>query len=316
MPRKCVGCESAVTSPKQRKFCSAPCRNRYHSLRSYHKNKKLNPRSHSHPNLKTNYFENIDSKEKAYWLGFLCADGGINIRETQLQVHLSIKDEDQINKFIKVVGANPDKKRYYGPYEHSGKSVMVFIIDKVFVSHLVGQGCTYDKTSTLRLPSFGNMKLDLAFLMGYFDGDGRESDCQISSSNWNMLEDIKNRYDIESKIRRSTTAYNLNLGAKLFHEMLENYPESMLRKRKTYFGGSLQGTLILDRRTIANDRPSIRKFNPTPEELETLVWEMPAYKVGNHFGVSGRAIKQRCQKYNIETPGRGYWAKKNAGKLS
>ena len=30
-----------------------------------------------HPNLRTYFFDAIDSKEKAYWLGFLYADGFI-----------------------------------------------------------------------------------------------------------------------------------------------------------------------------------------------------------------------------------------------
>lgn len=62
-------------------------------------------------------------------------------------------------------------------------------------------------------------------------------------------------------------------------------------------------------------RPDQRIFDPTPEKLEKLVWAMPATKVGEHFGVSSNAIKKRCKKYGIETPGRGYWQKKRAGKL-
>ena len=63
------------------------------------------------------------------------------------------------------------------------------------------------------------------------------------------------------------------------------------------------------------DQFSSRKFDPSPEKLKELVWEMPVTKVGEHFGVSGNAIRKRCQKYNIKTPGRGYWQKKRAGKL-
>ncbi|MBA7703239.1 hypothetical protein ES703_112021 [subsurface metagenome] len=31
-----------------------------------------------HPNLKVNYFERIDTKEKAYWLGWLFAEGWLS----------------------------------------------------------------------------------------------------------------------------------------------------------------------------------------------------------------------------------------------
>lgn len=62
-------------------------------------------------------------------------------------------------------------------------------------------------------------------------------------------------------------------------------------------------------------KKQIRRFDPTPEELEKLVWEMPMTKLGEKFGVSGNAIKKRCKKYGIKTPGRGYWAKKRADKV-
>lgn len=65
-------------------------------------------------------------------------------------------------------------------------------------------------------------------------------------------------------------------------------------------------------RQKGEERPSQRKFDPTPEELKKLVWEKPATKVGKHFGVSSKAISKRCKKYGIKTPGRGYWAKKRA----
>lgn len=62
-------------------------------------------------------------------------------------------------------------------------------------------------------------------------------------------------------------------------------------------------------------RPDQRLFDPSPEDLERLVWEKPVSKVGKHFGVSGNAVRKRCRKYGIETPPRGYWAKKRAGKV-
>lgn len=62
------------------------------------------------------------------------------------------------------------------------------------------------------------------------------------------------------------------------------------------------------------DRPEKRIFDPTPEELKKLIWEKPMVKLAEKWGVSDRAIKKRCRKYDIETPGRGYWQKKRASK--
>ena len=58
-----------------------------------------------------------------------------------------------------------------------------------------------------------------------------------------------------------------------------------------------------------NYHKSRYSLNITKEELEKLVWEMPSEKIGELYGVSGRAIGKRCEKYGISKPPRGYWAK-------
>ena len=55
-----------------------------------------------------------------------------------------------------------------------------------------------------------------------------------------------------------------------------------------------------------------RKFNPSKEELEKLVWQAPMTKVGKYYGVSDVAIKKRCKLLDIETPPQGYWLRKYA----
>ena len=52
----------------------------------------------------------------------------------------------------------------------------------------------------------------------------------------------------------------------------------------------------------------------TREELFELVWERPMTKVAADYGISDVALKKICDKHRIPVPGRGYWAKKAAGK--
>ena len=56
----------------------------------------LNKRS-----IDINYFEKIDNYDKAYWLGFICADGSIN--KTNNKMTLVSKDLENIEKFKKSV---------------------------------------------------------------------------------------------------------------------------------------------------------------------------------------------------------------------
>ena len=50
-------------------------------------------------NVNDDYFETINCEQKAYWLGFLCADGWINKRSTgqdRLVLDISIKDKEHL----------------------------------------------------------------------------------------------------------------------------------------------------------------------------------------------------------------------------
>lgn len=54
---------------------------------------------------------------------------------------------------------------------------------------------------------------------------------------------------------------------------------------------------------------------PSPEELSHMVWKTPITQLAKKWGVSDKAVANRCDKFGIEKPPRGYWAIKKAGKL-
>ena len=45
------------------------------------------------------YFDKINTEEKAYWLGFLYADGSISSKEDKIELGLAEKDLHHIEKF-------------------------------------------------------------------------------------------------------------------------------------------------------------------------------------------------------------------------
>lgn len=59
-------------------------------------------------NYNTTYFEKIDSPEKAYWLGFLYADGCVrkNGKSLILEITLSKTDKLQLEKLRNVLSPN------------------------------------------------------------------------------------------------------------------------------------------------------------------------------------------------------------------
>lgn len=50
------------------------------------------------------------------------------------------------------------------------------------------------------------------------------------------------------------------------------------------------------------------------KELFKQVWQRPMTKVAASYGISDVALKKICDKHRIPVPGRGYWAKVEAGK--
>jgi hypothetical protein len=51
----------------------------------------------------------------------------------------------------------------------------------------------------------------------------------------------------------------------------------------------------------------------TRDELYERVWAEPMHTLAPRFGISDVALKKTCTRMWVPTPGRGYWAKRNAG---
>ncbi len=270
-----------------------------------------------HPNIKIDYFEKINTKNKAYWLGFLYADGYISkIRNNKIfGIKVGIKDENILDRFINEIGINPTFKRVI---ENQKKIRIQITCDKI-VSDLERCGVISNKSNILELPKLWNRELYLSFLLGYYDGDGTTGTTRITSGSEKFLEQIRNHFNIKNKIRGESTKgtidgryfkgfkYVLYLGAELFNEMLDNYKESMSKKSHRFITNEERIKKKKKNAWISNER----KFKGTKKELETLIWKMPMTKIGKNYGVSSSIIKKWCKKWGINTPFRGYWAKKN-----
>jgi hypothetical protein len=124
------------------------------------------------------YFDIIDNEEKAYWLGFLYADGYIRERKSgnSLEMKLSIKDKGHLELFRDSIGSNHkivegfNKVNYNGGVSSSHMCCLaMYSID--LVNSIKTQGFHSRKTFTIEPP---NITDDLMnhFIRGYFDGDG------------------------------------------------------------------------------------------------------------------------------------------------
>lgn len=121
--------------------------------------------------LNENYFESIDSENKAYWLGFIAADGCVYIdsrkktRKT-LRIELSKKDVEVLEKFKKDL-----KSEHPVKFWKKRESVSLSITCKKLVNDLINLGIVPKKTFKLNFPNI-KKKYYNHFIRGYFDGDG------------------------------------------------------------------------------------------------------------------------------------------------
>lgn len=181
-------------------------------------------RTCAHPNLIYNYFDEIDSKEKAYWLGVFFADGNVG-KDDRISFHQNLENSELVYGFAETIGFNRSKINI------RNDKVLLRIGNKRLATGLKRNGCFPAKSKTILLPFLNSRGLYLAFLLGYFDGDGTVKTSKITSGSKKFLEQIKDLFRIKNKIHIRKGAYDLYLGADLFNEMLDNYSKSLKRKR-------------------------------------------------------------------------------------
>ncbi len=296
------------------------------------KNKSLKEYSHQqwhlfNPRLRYNYFRNIDTLQKAYWFGFLCAEVFLGYKSNEnkfrLDLELSIKDIDILEKFHKVLELDTSIKIGYRILEYKGeikryKHGLISFQCKPMIMDLLRNG--FDNIRNGIPPFFDNEKLFLAWLLGYFDGDGSETGYRLYSTNQDLLLTLKRKYNLSNdvikerdeeieiddslnfkKIVLRKAFYSLSLGAELFQKMMVNYNDSLLRKRKD-FSGDPRPTFEIIKERIGH-----------PQLLQSLVNQFPKYKLAKHFGIPQRTfirvINKLADEWKVKFPPHSHWYK-------
>lgn len=128
------------------------------------------------------YFKNIDTEEKAYWLGFITADGNIqDNRKTEnksnavsLRIRLSVKDKIHLELFNKHLKSNKNitYPKNYGVYGDNPELCMLEFNSKQIVDDLKNKGITSNKTTKETPYKQINRNFIKDYIRGIFDGDG------------------------------------------------------------------------------------------------------------------------------------------------
>lgn len=128
------------------------------------------------------FFVTINTELKAYWLGFLYADGCVRASENRVVLGLAAQDRGHLEQFAKDINHNAPLRctpaRQWlaknGKIYHAQAQFKVDICRQTVKEQLERLGCTARKTFTLQFPTEEQVPTHLVhhFIRGYFDGDG------------------------------------------------------------------------------------------------------------------------------------------------
>jgi hypothetical protein len=279
------------------------------------------------PNLRYKFFKKIDSVEKAFLFGFLCADGYVrsdeNLGNHQLIVELARKDKEIIENICVTLGVNKkfiferEKKLKNGS---EVKMVGISVGCKPLVKDLIKQGIFGSKSKRKSIPDFAkkNRTLLFAWLRGYYEGDGAANSTKIIAANKQFLVHVKKILNIKNKIGINSrhkvysdengfhiirTTYALYLGASIFNEMT-----SICKS---------EGVFLIDRKdhNVFEHYEVYDKFKQKLEYMyvdkrifKRLLFKYPLKDLSKKFGVSIYLIKKLADEWKIPLPPKNYWS--------
>lgn len=155
--------------------------------------------THNKVPFNESFFDMIDSEEKAYWLGFLYADGYISTKGHRIGLSLSVKDIGHLTKYGESLkyskGMNITTTHQFGSkniYNKSGEILQIcstVITNEHMWKALNEKGCVPNKSLILTFPDksiFKDGSLIRHFIRGYVDGDGTIGVYPHSKTNPNL----------------------------------------------------------------------------------------------------------------------------------
>lgn len=188
------------------------------------------------------FFRSIDSEHKAYFLGWLMADGNVSIYNGQYSIKVAVQEQDRdvIDKFLTAIDADYTPHLRFDNKGHG--SYYISVTSKEMCCDLMSLGVVPCKSGHESFPDIPK-ELEHHFIRGYFDGDGITCTAKSKRSGFiaptAMLESIQERIGSSLKMSRSHCSIDMRtiLGGIKFSRSLYRYMYSdatvwMYRKRQ------------------------------------------------------------------------------------
>lgn len=198
--------------------------------------------------LNENFLDLIDTEEKAYFLGFMYADGCNHAKRNRFSISLQEEDSELLTKFSNLLDSNKplhytDRKTCVikGIEYLQKRQVSLWIISKSLTDRLSELGCTPNKTFTIQFPTDNQVPSHLIrhFIRGYFDGDGSFS-YNVSKKGWiRITVGLVGTVDFCEHIR-DILSTKINVNSKVYQKV--KYTNTT---RELQTGGRIQGYKLL-----------------------------------------------------------------------
>ena len=193
------------------------------------------------------YFENIDTPEKAYWLGFLYADGFLERKRKhsngKFGISLALKDKKSLIDLSNALKSNYKIPTYEtsSGYKIGVKYSKLIISSPKIVNDLLNLGMNYNKSFNLDFPTDEQVPkyLKLHFIRGFTDGDG------------SIYSTVNKKGHREATIKWCGT-YNMMMGLKEFlninvkTKLSQRHPDRNNNNYNYQVGGNIQFVKVMN----------------------------------------------------------------------
>jgi len=202
----------------------------------------------------SDYFNLIDTENKAYWLGFIYADGYIvynkNNRNYETGIEIHTNDKYMLDKLNQELGNQhkiTSRKRNieFNGYEYISSCSRLRIYSKDICDALIEHGVDINKTNSSIYPKVQH-NLFMHFLRGFLDGDGciyapedKLKAIHFTNANKEFLEYIQQQLlsiNIDSNIHKEKDKkYRLYISMKQAKEFLDKiYEDCSIKLERKY----------------------------------------------------------------------------------
>ena len=208
--------------------------------------------SKQQPGLFIDAFKKIDTEEKAYWLGFLSADGCVH--DGYVKITLQQKDYGHLEKFKSFLNFKGQIKTY-NYKEHQYCSIAIG--NRTLYEDLIKLGCCERKSLILKPCVFIPEEYIFDYIRGYWDGDGGISYSEKSNrwqayctSTKEMLDFFVKKMEINTKPfleHRCKNTYRIHFNGRInvYKKMFLLYNDATIYlDRKKQLFDKLQKTML------------------------------------------------------------------------